>query len=327
MTATLRHLARRLLRSLALVVGAASLAFLVARTLPGDPVRMLVGPQASPADVARARQVYALDRPLGTQYVRFWTRLVHPANAGTDHKSCSAVGPAHIDLGMSYRSRKGVAALLASKAPNSLALALAAVFVQLVLGCAVGTYAAHRRGRLPDEVSIAAAMVAVSAPTFLLGVALQYVLAHRLRLLPLDGSSGDLRGLVLPALTLGLYGSALYARMARDELGRALESGFAASARARGASSLRVLLVHAWRSAMNSMLSLAMLELGGLVGGAVVTEKLFRWPGLGALTVDAVVNRDAPVLFGTVLLSAAAIAVTSLLIDTVEVVLDPRLRK
>lgn len=315
------------MRSLALIFSVVSLAIVLARTLPGDPVRMLVGPQASAADVATARSVYGLEQPLPVQCARFWLRLVHTPGRGMEHRSCSAVGPLHVDLGFSYRSRKGVAALLAAKAPRSAELALVATLLQLALGLGVGTYAAHRRGGFGDQVATAATMLAVSAPTFVLGVGLQYLLAHRLGWLPLDGSAGDLRGLVLPALTLGLYGSALYARIAREELGQALDSDFAKGARARGASRVRVLVVHAWRNALGSLLTLFVLELGALVGGAIVTEKIFRWPGLGALTVDAVVNRDAPVLFGTVLVSAVAVAVASFVLDVVHVAVDPRLRE
>ncbi len=327
MKPALRQVALRLLRSITLVVGVANLAFVLARTLPGDPVRMLVGPQASAADVATARAIYGLDQPLHIQCARFWQRLIHAPKSGAEHKSCSAVGPVHVDLGYSHRSRKGVAALVAAKAPLSAKLALAATLLQLVIGLGVGTFAAHRRGRFADQATIAATMLVVSAPTFVLGVGLQYVLAHRLGWLPLDGAAGDLRALALPALTLGLYGSALYARLAREELGRALDSDFARSARARGASRLRVLFVHAWRNALGSLTTLFVLEFGALVGGAIVTEKLFRWPGLGALTVDAVVNRDAPVLFGTVIVAAVAVAVASFVLDALQVALDPRLRK
>lgn len=327
MRGTLALLVRRLVWSLVLVVGVASASFLLTRTLPGDPVRMLVGPQASPTEVTRMRALHGLDQPLATQYVRFWQRMVHRPAAGPEHRSCRTLGPLHVDLGTSYRSRKGVAELIAVRAPRSLQLALAAALLQLVLGGAIGTFAAWRRGTAADQLSIAATLLAVSAPTFVVGVGLQYLFAYRLGWLPLDGTQGDLRGLVLPAATLGLHGAALYARLVRRELARVLDSDLAKGARARGAGELRVLVHHAWPNALGTVLPLFLLDLGAWIGGAVVTEKVFRWPGLGALTVDAIVQRDAPVLFGAVMVSAAAVALATLALDALPAALDPRHRR
>lgn len=327
MRGTLVYLARRVGWSLVLVFGVGSIAFLVARTLPGDPARLIVGPQASASDVERVRQLQGLDKPLPVQFARYWGRLVHRATSGPDHKSCAAVGPIHLDLGTSHRHRKGVVAVLASKAPYSLELAAAATFVQLVVGLGLGTLAARRRGSLIDQVTTAVTLLTVSAPTFVLGVLLQFLLAHRLGWLPLDGTSTDHRALVLPALTLGAYGAALYTRLAREELSEALGSDYVRAATSRGASGLRVLFVHAWRNAVCTVLPLIVLEFGALVGGAVVTEKLFRWPGLGSLTVDAVLHRDAPVVFGVVMVSAAAVAFASFVLDATKRWVDPRARQ
>jgi peptide/nickel transport system permease protein len=324
---TLPFLARRLAWSCTLVFAVASLTFVLARTLPGDPARMLVGPQASQADVERARNIYGLGAPLAVQYTTFWRRLVHGPTTGTDHRSCKTVGSVHIDLGWSARNRKGVAELVAQRAPRSLELALAAASVQLVLGLSLGTASALRRGGSLDQASVAATLLTISAPTFVVGVLLQYLLAYRLGWLPLDGGPADPRAWLLPTLTLGIYGAAHYARLSREALGRTLESDFVKAARARGASKSRALFVHAWRNALPAVVTLFVLELGALIGGAVVTEKLFRWPGLGALTVDAVMNRDAPVVLGTVLVSATAVALTSLALDVVQLALDPRLRR
>jgi peptide/nickel transport system permease protein len=170
-------------------------------------------------------------------------------------------------------------------------------------------------------------LILVSAPIFVLGVTLQYLFGHRLGWLPLDASKMDLASMVLPALTLGTYGAALYARLTREELSQALAADYVRTARAKGASERYALWVHALRNAMLPITTLMVLDFGALVGGAIVTEKLFRWPGLGALTVDAVVNRDAPVIFGTVMVSAAAIAVATLAIDVLALWLDPRLRR
>ncbi|HHH30359.1 MAG TPA: ABC transporter permease [Polyangiaceae bacterium] len=331
----LRHVVHRLGWAVVVVVGVVTLAFAIARQLPGDPVRMVLGPQARPADVARARRVYALDEPVLVQYGRFWKRLVHREAASDppgDHATCgNAEGRWHVDLGFSYRYRQPVVSLIADKAPKSVELALAAVVIQVVLGFGVGMFAAHRRGTALDQLATGGTLVAVSAPIFALGLLLQYVLAHRLGWLPTDGygetPTEQLTSLVLPALTMGLYGSALYARLSRDEISSALEQDYVRAARARGAGTFRVLVVHALRNALLPLATLMVLDLGALVGGAIVTEKLFRWPGMGAMAVDAMIHRDGPVIFGTVLFSAVAIVAASLLVDLVTVVLDPRLRR
>ena len=329
-----RRLWRRLLWAVVVVVGVGSVSFVMARTLPGDPVRMVVGPQASARDVEAARRIYALDEPVWAQYARFWVRLLHrdQPDRPQEHRTCSTVaGGLHVDLGFSYRYRKPVVELLVERAPRSFQLAIAALLLQTLLGLGLGLWSAHTRGSVWDQLAIGASLVGVSAPIFALGVALQYVLAHRLGWLPSDGygdtSAEQLRSLVLPALTMGIYGAALYARLTRDEVSRALSQDHVRTARAKGASEGRVLIVHALRTALVPIATLAILDLGALVGGAIVTEKLFRWPGMGSMAVDAMVNRDGPVIFGTVLFSSLAIVVASLLVDVLTTLLDPRLRR
>jgi peptide/nickel transport system permease protein len=327
----LGRVARRLFWALVVVLGVGTLAFVMARRLPGDPARMLVGPQASELDVAEARRIYGLDRSLWGQYASFWTRLVHAdAPPAADHASCARLfgGRAHLDLGFSYRYRKPVARLIAERAPASLALALAAICLQALLGVGLGLVSARWQQTVWDRLAIGSSVLASSAPIFVLGLSLQYVFAHRLGWLPLEASSGaELGAMVLPALTLGLYGAALYARLARDELARALGAEYVRAARARGASMARAVTAHALRNSLLPIVTLLVLDLGALVGGAVVTERLFRWPGLGAMAVDAMMNRDGPVIFGTVLVSAAAMVLATLLSDLLVLLVDPRLRR
>lgn len=330
------YLGRRLGWALVLIVGVTSLSFLVSQWLPGDPARILLGPQASTADVAQARKIYGFDEPLAVQYGRYWARLVHRGPAVIErpkdkaHRSCLGVGlGVHLDLGYSFYFRKPVVDLLVTRAPRSLELAFAALWIQIAIGVSLGVVAAYRRGTAWDEAAMAAALIGVSAPTFLLGLVLRYLFAYKLAWLPFDGYGATpaehLRSLVLPALTLGLFGSALYARLTRDELGVLLVQDFIRTARAKGASGARVLFVHALRSALVPLGTVVALDFGTLVGGAVVTERLFSWPGLGQLSVDAVLNRDGPVIFGTVLFASTAAILSTLAIDVAYVLLDPRL--
>jgi peptide/nickel transport system permease protein len=338
MRAALARALRRIGWALVVVFGVATLSFVVAQMLPGDPARMMLGPQAAPADVARARQIYGLDRPLPVQYARYWGRLVHTGPRAVDprrdkdHRSCASLAPGlHVDLGFSFFYNKPVLDLVATRIPRSAELALWAVLAQLVLGLGLGLLAAVKRGTAWDDAAIGAALVGISAPTFLVGKMLQYLFAYRLEVLPYDGLGGSpaehARSLILPALTLGVFGSALYARLLREELGTILGQDFVRTARAKGAAPFRVLVVHGLRNALVPVATIAALELGTLVGGAVVAEKLFRWPGVGQMAVEALLNRDAPVIFGTVLFAAAAVVLATLVLDLVYVLLDPRLRR
>ncbi len=331
----LEHVARRLVWAAIVVLGVGSVAFVIERQLPGDPMRVLLGPQAHPSDVRRARKLYGLDQPMYTQYRLYWERIAHvtktPARGGhPDHQSCKNLfGELHVDLGVSYRYRKPVTDLIVDKAPRSLELALAAMLVQLLLGLGAGVFAATRRGTVADQLAVGVSLIGISAPTFVIGLGLQYVLAHRLGWLPHDGygatTAEQLRSLVLPALTLGFFGAALYARLSRAEVSAALAEDYARTARAKGASEARIVFLHAGRNAIIPLTTLIVLDLGSLVGGAIVTEKLFRWPGMGSMAVDAMVHRDGPVIFGTVLFSAAAIVAASVLVDVLTAALDPRI--
>lgn len=333
------YLLRRLGWAAILIAGVTALSFVIAYLLPGDPARMLVGPQASAADVEHVRELHGLDRPVPAQFGRYLRRLVHvgPEAQGEDargdpaHRSCAA-GPlrVHLDLGYSFHYRRPVLDLLEAKIPRSLELGLAALLVQLAIGVTLGVVAAARRGTWWDDVTVGATLLGVSAPTFVLGLILQYTLAYKLQLLPYDGygttGAEHLRSLVLPALTLGVFGSALYARIVREELRVLLEQDFVRTARAKGASRLRALLVHALRNALVPIATLAALDLGTLVGGAIVTEKLFRWPGVGQMAVEALQNRDGPLIVGAVLFAATAIVLSTVALDLVYLVLDPRLQ-
>lgn len=262
-------------------------------------------------------------------------RLVHfgdrTPRASKEHASCASIAPGlHVDLGYSFHYHKPVVDLLTAKIPRSVELGIAALLVQLAIGVGAGAIAAAWRRTRLDEMLMSTTLLGVSAPTFLIGLFLQYLLAYRLRLLPYDGygttAAAHLASIVLPALTLGIYGSALYARLTRAELGTLLEQDFVRAARAKGASRARSLVVHALRNALVPIATLAALDLGTMVGGAVITEKLFRWPGVGQMAIEALLNRDGPVIFGTVLFSSVAVVASTLVIDLVQLALDPRLR-
>ncbi len=330
------HLARRLLWSFFIVWAVVSLTFVINNVLPSDPARMVAGPQSRPQDVARIRVQLGLDRPLGAQYGAFLRRILHvgPTAISPDDKShanCAAIGPLHIDLGRSYQKRRPVVAVLGERVPRTAVLALAAIFIQVVLGVGAGVLAAARRHTRIDHAAVGMSLLGVSAPTFIIGIALQFVFARVLRILPLDGYGQTTREhvvcAVLPALTLGIFGAAFYTRLMRDEMIVLLKQDFVRTARAKGLSEWNVVLRHALRNALVPLVTVVGLDLGVLMGGAVVTETLFRWPGVGALSVQALLDRDGPVIVGAVLVTSTAIVLSNVLVDLVYVALDPRVAK
>jgi peptide/nickel transport system permease protein len=327
------RIAVRLLWSAFTIWAVVTLAFLINQSLPADPARAIAGPQARPADVQRIRAELGLDRPIFVQYRIFFARLLHvaPSDAPkSEHSSCAALGPIHVDLGISYQVRRPVIAILVDRFPRTLFLALTAVTLQTLFGVAVGVLAALRRNTAWDYGAVSVTLVGISAPTFLIGVLLQYFFAYRLRLLPLDGyglTFGDhLVSILLPSLTLAVTGAAYYARLVRADVIDLMKLDFVRTAQAKGVSPFGVVVKHVMRNALLPLVTLVGLDLGTLVGGAIVTEKLFRWPGLGQLSVDAVFDRDAPIVMGTVIIASTAIVLSNLLVDLSYAVLDPRVR-
>jgi peptide/nickel transport system permease protein len=334
---------RRLLWAGAIIFGVTTVSWVMTALLPGDPVQAALGPQASPADVQRAREIYGFDgagdggvadrvRRGAVSYGRYLGRLVHVDHGGgaAAHASCGTLGPVHLDLGTSFTYRKPVVELVKKRLPASLELAVGATLIQLLLGLSLGAIAAARRGGRGDRAVVATSVVLGAAPTFVVGLLLQYTLAYRLGWAPLDGRAeplgARLHTMMLPAITLGLYGTALFIRLVRAELSGALGEPFVRAARGRGASRLSAGVKHALRNALAPIVQLGVLDAGALIGGAIVTERIFRWPGLGELAVVAVQNRDAQAIVGVTLVGSAAVVLSTLVADLAQLWLDPRAR-
>jgi peptide/nickel transport system permease protein len=336
----MRRALRRLGWSVFVVWAVVSLAFAVNNLLPGDPARMVAGAQARPADVARIRAQLGIGEPALVQYGRFWHRLVHVGprviDPGADpgHASCAVVIPlgssaVHLDFGKSFMKHASVVDLIATRLPRTFALAAAGLLLQLLFGLLTGMLAATRRGSRLDRLLVGTSVLGISAPTFLIALGLQLVFARGLGWLPIDGFGKTLaehaRCLVLPAVTLGIYGAAYYTRLVRDELTVLLQQDWARTARAKGSPAWRVVLFHGMRNALLPVVTAAGLDFGALMGGAVVTETVFRWPGLGDLSVQALLNRDGPVILACVVVTSVAIVAANLLVDVLYTRLDPRI--
>ena len=286
--------------------------FAMTLAIPADPVKALLGPHATPEAVERVRAYYCLDRSWLGEYGCYVGRI------------------AHGDLGESFRSKRPVAAIIGEKIWPTAQLALAAILLQLIVGVPLGVIAAVRRGRWPDRVASWLAMLGQSAPTFFVGTLLLYLFAYRFGWFPIggygEGLFGRLAHLVLPAATLATVGVAYYSRVVRTEMIDALAEDYVRTARTKGVPERRVVVHHALRNALGPLVTLIGLDLGLLLGGAVVTEYIFAWPGLGREVLQAIMEVDLPLILGVVLVSAIAIAVANLLVDLVYLWLDPRLR-
>ncbi len=308
----IRQALRRLGWSALVVWFVVSATFAMTMAIPADPGKTLLGPHASTEALARVRAAYCLDRGFVGRYGCWLERI------------------AHGDLGESYRTRRPVSSILADRIGPTVQLALAALFLQLVIGLPLGILAAVRRGRWPDHATHVVGLLAQSAPTFVTGTVLLYVLSYRFGWFPIGGAGGGgwdrVHHLVLPALSLAAGGIAYYARIVRSELVDVLGEDFVRTARAKGLSERAIVLRHALRPTLGPLVTLIGLDLGALLGGAVVTEFIFSWPGLGREVLLAIVEVDMPLILGVVLISAIAIAVANLLVDLANLWLDPRLR-
>jgi peptide/nickel transport system permease protein len=202
--------------------------------------------------------------------------------------------------------------------------------VQAMIGITAGVLAASKKRQATDRVAVSLSLLGVSAPTFMIGLFLQWLFAYHLRLFPIDGFgesvSDHVKSLVLPSITLGVFGAAYYTRMVRDEMIAELSNDYIRTARAKGLSSFQVTVRHALRNALIPIVTMFGLEVGTLVGGAIVTESVFRWPGLGSLSVDAMLDRDGPLIMGCVVITSSVVVLSTLVVDLTYQLLDPRVR-
>lgn len=299
-------LVRRLFSALVTVVGVATLVFFLIHLIPGDPVDRILGDSARPADREALRTALGLDASVPVQFGGF------------------LAGLARLDLGDSLVSGRPVATLIAQHLPATLQLAAAALAIALLVAVPLGVIAARRRGTKLDSLAMGFSLLGVSIPNFWLGPMLILVFSLWLGWTPVSGREG-LASLVLPALTLGTSLAAVLARMVRSSLLEVLEEDFMRTARAKGLDENTVVWRHGLRNALLPVVTLVGLQLGALLGGAVITETVFSWPGIGLLLVDAIQARDYPVVQGCVLTISTTYVLVNLGTDLIYGVIDPRI--
>lgn len=301
------YLLTRLLTALIVIIGVASLVFFLIHLVPGDPVDVMLGESAAPADRETLRRVLHLDLPVYSQWLLYLKGLLS------------------FDLGQSLYDQQAVAELVAGHIPATLQLAIAALLVTLIIGIPLGVIAAVRRGSLIDRIASGFSLLGVSIPNFWLGPVLVLVFSLGLGWFPVSGRDGFL-SVVLPAITLGTGLAAILARMVRSSLLDILSEDYMRTARAKGLSSFSVIMHHGMRNAVLPIATLLGLQLGALLGGAVVTETIFNWPGIGLLTIESIQRRDYAVVQGCILLISCSYVLVNLATDLINAWLDPRIR-
>jgi peptide/nickel transport system permease protein len=302
---------RRVLITLPVLWVVVSVVFLLIHLVPGDPVVQMLGEGATASDVSVLRHAYGLDAPLGQQYLHYWR------------------GVLHADLGQSLRLHDSVTRLVLQRYPYTLELTLAALLIGVVVSVPAGVFSALHRGRWQDRVLGVVSLGGLSFPNFALGPILILVFSIRLGWLPVSGagSGGDfLLYLILPAVTLGSGLAAVLTRMVRTAMLEELGQDYIRTARAKGLSERRVVYGHALGNALIPVLTVLGLQFGSLLSGAIVTETIFSWPGIGRLTLSAISNRDYALVQGCILAVGLTYVAVNLLTDVAYTVANPRMR-
>lgn len=303
----INFLLKRVAYAFLILIGITFITFILTYIIPADPVRMLAGRSATPETVESIRQQLGLDRPLIIQYLNYLYNLLQG------------------DLGRSYVQKTQVTELIMSRLPATLLLMAGAIFFELLIGLTVGIIASVKRGTNLDKILTTISFVGISAPQFVVGLILLYLFAYKLDFLPLGGY-GTISHLILPALTLGITGGGWYGRMTRSSMIDVLRQDYIRTAKAKGASNSRIVLIHALRNAILPIIAMIGLDIGIFMSGAVVVESVFGWPGIGQLAWQAIQRLDIPIIVGVTIVAATFIILGNLIADIASAISDPKIR-
>ena len=306
MSGSLTYLARRLAAAVITLLGVILVMVLLVRALPGDAARIIAGLQATPEQVEQVRLSMGLDQPVPIQYWRYLDNVVHGS------------------LGMSARFGTTVLSEIGHRLPYTLVLAVCGTVFGAIFGIALGVLAATHKGRWVDAFGSMLGVAGISMPVYWLGILLIVLFSVQLRLLPIGGAD-SLSSLVMPTITLGVFSMAVVSRMTRSTMLDTLDQDYVRTVRAKGVAEW-VAVRHALRNAFIPILTVIGLQFGTLLGGAVLTETVFSWPGIGQLLVQSINNRDFPLVQGIVFVFAAMFIVLNIITDLLYSVVDPRVR-
>ena len=301
------YLLQRLVGAIFVIWCVATISFVMVFMMPGDAARMYAGPRAPEETVERIRELWGLHDPLPVQYVRYMGRAVQG------------------DFGQSTRDKRPVLEAVIERLPATMQLALAGIGVELAVGLPLGILAALKPGSLFDSLTTFIVLIGVSVPQFALGLVALYLLGFVIPIFPLGGY-GSWEHLILPALVLGMGGIAFYSRIVRSSVIEVISADYIRTANAKGLPFSSVLWRHILRNAILPILTLSGIDLAQLIGGVVVVEAVFGWPGVGLQAWTAIRNQDTPMIMGTVVLAAVAVVFLNLAVDMLYMLLDPRIR-
>jgi len=307
----MKKILRRVLLTLPVLWLVVSVVFFLIHLVPGDPIVQMLGDGASPADISALRHTYGLDAPLGQQYLHYWH------------------GVLRANLGTSLRLNDSVLHLLLQRYPYTLALTLAALLIGIALAVPAGVASALHRSKWQDRSLGVVSLIGLSFPNFALGPILILIFSIKLGWLPVSGAGSGwdfFAHLILPALTMGLGLAAILTRMVRTSMLEELQQEYIRTARAKGLSETRVVYRHALRNALIPVLTVIGLQFGSLLAGAIVTETIFSWPGIGRLTLSAISNRDYALVQGCILAVGLTYVAVNLLTDVAYTIANPRMR-
>ena len=298
--------------------GVTLIVFALMYITPSDPAQMMLGANASPAAYTQMKADMGLDKPFFIQYLRFLF--------GYKHAIFGYKGLLFGDLGRSYISNRNVFELILSSFPNTLKLAAGALFFALFLGIPIGILSATKPYSVIDMFFTVFALLGASMPVFWAAMVLIYTFANKLRIFPAMSNPGDFLSLILPIITLSMYSMAIIMRMTRSSMLEVMEQDYIRTARVKGMDEKVVIFKHALRNALIPVVTVAGLQFGQLLGGAVLTEKIFSYPGLGSIMVDAIYQKDTPQILGSVCFVAITFTIINLLVDILYGFIDPRIK-
>ncbi len=309
-----QYAVRKLITSIPVLLGVTLAVFLILQLTPGDPARLLAGPEAYEEDIEAIRERLGLNDPMYVQYGRF------------------VYNAARLDFGTSFRTNRPVRDDIMSRFPHTIELALASMFWATIVGVAIGIFAGVRPNSAGDGMSMGAALLGVSAPSFWIGLLLMLLFSYKLGWLPASGRDGPiwtmagLQTMLMPALTLGASPAAVLARMTRSSMLEVMGHDYIRTARSKGLAERVVVYRHALRNALIPVITLVGLQLGALLGGALITEQVFAWPGIGTLIINGINARDYPMVQACIMLVATIFVGINLLVDMTYSFIDPRIK-
>jgi len=300
-------LRRRLLGLISVLFGVITIVFLIIHLVPGDPARIMLGESALPSDVEALRESLGLNRPLIVQYFDFFAKLFQG------------------DLGRSFNTGQPVLSAIIERFPATLILTVASMFFAIIIAVPIGIITAAKRNTVVDNLGMIFSLIGVSMPAFWLGPILILIFSVKLGILPVSGS-GSIKHLLLPSFSLGFALAAIISRMTRASMIEVLNQDYIRTARAIGVSEKIILLKHALRNAIIPVVTIVGLQFGALLGGVIIIEIIFSWPGIGQLLIPAIMRRDYPLVQGCILFIAVIYIFVNLIVDIIYAYMDPRIK-